>query len=414
MKELLKKIIFDQQEWDLKKTVKRNIDDRLITAPEILVITGVRRCGKSVLLQQIREKQNEKDYYMNFDDERLIRFKVDDFQTLYETFIELFGEQKTFYFDEIQNIPGWERFVRRLYDAGNKVFITGSNANMLSKELGTHLTGRYLEIELYPFSFREYLQMKGVSPTTKDIYSTIGRSNLVRHFNEYLSIGGFPRYIESGNYRYLSTLYENIIYKDVITRNKLNNEKELLELVYYLASNATKRFSYNSLANAIGIKHAETVKNYINYIENTFLLGQLMKFDYSLKAQMNNPKKVYFVDNAIIQKIGFNATENNGQMLENLVYVELKRRGLEIYYHADKVECDFIVRESIHITAAYQVTRSLANEDTKEREINGLLSALKAYNLSEGIILTQEEEDAWDIEEKKIKIIPVWRWLLDL
>lgn len=126
-----------------------------------------------------------------------------------------------------------------------------------------------------------------------------------------------------------------------------------------------------------------------------------MKFDHSLKVQMSNPKKVYFVDNAIIQKIGFNATDNNGQMLENLVYIELKRRGLEIYYHADKVECDFIAREGIHITAAYQVTRSLANEDTKERETNGLLSALKAYNLSEGIILTQEEEDAWDIEEKK-------------
>lgn len=413
MKELLKQIIFDQQEWIIKNTVKRNIDNSFITAPEILVITGVRRCGKSVLLQQIREKQKEKNYYMNFDDERLIQFKVDDFQTLYETFIELFGEQKTFYFDEIQNIAGWERFVRRLYDAGNKVFITGSNANMLSKELGTHLTGRYLGIELYPFSFREYLQMKGVDPTQKDIYSTVGRSNLVRHFNDYLFTGGFPRYIESGNDRYLSTLYENIIYKDVITRNKLNNERELLELVYYLASNATKRFSYNSLANAIGIKHAETVKNYINYIENTFLLGQLMKFDYSLKAQMNSPKKAYFVDNAIIKKIGFNATDNNGQMLENLVYIELKRRGAEIYYHADKVECDFIIREGMHITAAYQVTASLTNEHTKEREINGLLSALNTYHLSEGTILTREEESVWETENKKIRVIPIWKWLLD-
>lgn len=412
MKELLKKIIFDQQEWNLKGTLKRVIDENLISTPEILVITGIRRCGKSVLLQQIRERQDEKDYYMNFDDERLIQFKVDDFQTLYETFIELFGEQKTFYFDEIQNIIGWERFVRRLYDAGNKVFITGSNANMLSKELGTHLTGRYLEIELYPFSFGEYLQMKDAFPTQKEMYSTIGRSNLLRHFNDYLITGGFPRYVEYQNDRYLSTLYENIIYKDVITRNKLNNEKELLELVYYLASNATKRFSYTSLANAIGIKHAETVKNYINYIENTFLLGQLMKFDYSLKVQMSNQKKIYFVDNAIIRKIGFNATDNHGQMLENAVYVELKRRGLDIYYHADKVECDFVVRQGTYISAAYQVTRSMSNEKTKEREINGLLSALKTYNLPEGIILTQEEENQLEIEEKTIKIIPVWKWML--
>lgn len=323
MKELLKKIIFDQQEWNLKKTVKRKIDDRLITAPEILVITGIRRCGKSVLLQQIREKQKEKDYY-------------------------------------------------------------------------------------------KYLHIKGVSFTQKEFYSTVGRSNLLRHFNDYLLTGGFPRYIESGNDHYLSTLYENIIYKDVITRNKLNNEKELPELVYYLASNATKHFSYNSLANAVGIKHAETVKNYINYIENTFLIGQLMKFDYSLKVQMSNPKKVYFVDNAIIKKIGFNATDNNGQMLENLVYIELKRRGLDIYYHADKVECDFIAREGTHINAAYQVTHSLSNENTKEREINGLLSALKAYNLSEGTILTQDEETSWEIKDKKIKVVPIWKWLLDI
>lgn len=185
-------------------------------------------------------------------------------------------------------------------------------------------------------------------------------------------------------------------------------------MVYYLASNATKRFSYNSLANAVGIKHAETVKNYINYIENTFLLGQLMKFDYSLKAQINNQKKIYFVDNAIIKKVGFNATDNYGQMLENLVYVELKRRGLEIYYHADKVECDFVARQGIHINAAYQVTRSLSNESTKGREINGLLSALSAYNLPEGTILTLEEEAKGEIEGKKINVIPIWKWLLEV
>lgn len=412
MKELLKHIIFDQRERDLLQMVERDIDQRLVLSPEILVISGIRRCGKSVLLQQIRSRQAERDFYLNFDDERLINFGVDNFQTLYEAFIELFGEQKTFYFDEIQNISGWERFVRRLYDNGCKVFITGSNANMLSRELGTHLTGRYCQIELYPFSFSEFLKMKGVYPEHKDFYTTTGKSNLRRFFDEYLKTGGFPRYIQDKNNNYLSTLYENVIYKDVVTRNKLNGERELLEMMYYLASNATKRFSYNSLAKVVGLKHPDTVKNYLEYIESTYLLFQVMRFDWSIKKQIGYQKKVYFIDNAIINKVGFNATDNMGQLLENLVFIQLKRQNKEVYYHDDGVECDFIVRKDGHIISAFQVTHSLSDAKTRQREINGLLSALNTYNLSEGMILTTDETEELTIEEKKIVVCPVWKWLL--
>lgn len=412
MKDLLKHIIFDQQERENSAMVEREIDRRLIDSPEILVISGVRRCGKSVLLQQIRTSQKENDYYMNFDDDRLVNFKVEDFQTLYETFIELFGEQKTFYFDEIQNITGWERFVRRLYDNGCKVFVTGSNANMLSRELGTHLTGRYCQIELYPFSFKEFLKLKGVCPQNKDLYTTVGKGEIKKLFDEFLTTGGFPRYIQSHNNNYLSTLYENIIYKDVITRNKLTNERELLEMVYYMASNVSKRFSYNSLAKTIGIKHTETIKNYLEYLEDTYLLFQLTKFDWSVRKQMASPKKVYFVDNAIIKRVGFNATANIGQLLENAVFVELKRRHQEVYYYDDGIECDFISREDGQIIFACQVTRSLNEEKTRKREINGLLSALKAYNLPEGTILTEDEAEELIVEDKRIYIRPIWRWLL--
>lgn len=412
MKELLKHVIFDQRERNLSQMVERDIDQRLVKSSEILVISGVRRCGKSVLLQQIRSQQVEQDFYLNFDDERLINFKVDDFQILYEAFIELFGEQKTFYFDEIQNIAGWERFVRRLYDSGCKVFVTGSNANMLSRELGTHLTGRYCQIELYPFSFSEFLKMKNSYPEQKDFYTTTGKGNLRRLFEEYLKVGGFPRYIQESNSSYLSTLYENILYKDVVIRNKLNGERELLEMMYYLASNAAKRFSYNSLAKVVGIKHPDTIKNYIEYTESTYLIFQVMKFDWSVKKQIGSPKKVYFIDNAIINKVGFNATDNIGQLLENLVFIHLKRQRGEVYYHDDGVECDFIMRENGHIVFACQVTRSLSDPKTRQREINGLLSALNAYNLAEGMILTEDETEEVVIEEKKIHIYPIWRWLL--
>lgn len=412
MKELLKHVIFDQRERNLSQMVERDIDQRLVKSSEILVISGVRRCGKSVLLQQIRSQQVEQDFYLNFDDERLINFKVDDFQILYEAFIELFGEQKTFYFDEIQNIAGWERFVRRLYDSGCKVFVTGSNANMLSRELGTHLTGRYCQIELYPFSFSEFLKMKNSYPEQKDFYTTTGKGNLRRLFEEYLKVGGFPRYIQESNSSYLSTLYENILYKDVVIRNKLNGERELLEMMYYLASNAAKRFSYNSLAKVVGIKHPDTIKNYIEYTESTYLLFQVMKFDWSVKKQIGSPKKVYFIDNAIINKVGFNATDNIGQLLENLVFIHLKRQRGEVYYHDDGVECDFIMRENGHFAFACQVTRSLSDSKTRQREINGLLSALNAYNLAEGMILTEDETEELVIEEKKIHIYPIWKWLL--
>ena len=412
MKELLKQIIFEQQTYSFANTVKRDIDYSLVSSPEILIISGIRRCGKSVLLQQLRAKQAEKDYFINFDDERLINFGIADFQILYETFIELFGVQKTFYFDEIQNIPGWERFVRRMYDAGCKIFITGSNATMLSKELGTHLTGRYCRLELYPFSFEEFLKLKQASPQEKDFYTTSGIATLIKYFHDYLKTGGFPAYASHPNENYLSSLYESIIYKDVITRNKIENGKELLETVYYLASNATKRFSYNSLSKIVGIKHPETIKNYIGYLEDTYLLSQVLKFDYSLKTQMANMKKAYFVDNAIINKIGFNATENQGQLLENVVWIELKRRGKDIYYHAGNVECDFVVRTGTKITEAYQVTQSIKNEKTRDREIKGLLEALRSYQLDSGYILTVNETDMLTVDDKEIIIMPIWKWLL--
>lgn len=413
MKELLKRVIFDQKEYIYPSDIERVIDHSLIESPEIIVISGVRRCGKSVLLQQIRKKQKEQDYFLNFDDERLIQFKVEHFQALYEAFIELFGEQHTFYFDEIQNIVGWERFVRRLYDAGNKVYITGSNANMLSRELGTHLTGRYIGWELYPFSFKEYLTLKHISFEIKDSYSTIGRSTILSHFHKYMTIGGFPQYILQENDSYLSTLYESIIYKDVLTRNKLSNEREMLEMIHYLASNATKRFTYSSLAKTIGVKHSETVKSYLGYVEDTFLISQLLRFDYSLKSQMASPKKIYFIDNSLINKIGFNATDNEGQQLENLVFIEMKRRGHDLFYHSKSVECDFVIRKGTTIVEAYQVSISLNNEKTRIREIAGLNDALNCYQLSEGYILTLNEEEEIVCEDGKvIHIIPVWKWLL--
>jgi predicted AAA+ superfamily ATPase len=413
MKELLKSVLFDQQKlgWNTRN-VKRDFPPTYLYNQEIVVITGIRRCGKSTLLQQIRVEQVEKDYFINFDDERLIQFRVEDFQILYETFIELFGVQKTFYFDEIQNIAGWERFVRRLHDYGNKVFITGSNANMLSRELGTHLTGRYMSHELYPFSFREFLEYKGKVPLPSEIYSTEGKSEIKALFSQYFSVGGFPVFLENQSDNYIKSLYENILYRDVMVRNNLTNEKEIMELVYYLASNVSRLSSFNSLAKTIGVKNASTVSNYLQFIQNTYLIFQINKFDFSLKKQIQNTKKTYFIDQALVTRLGFLFSEEKGRLLENIVFIELKRRGNEVYYFSAKNECDFLIRRGTQITSAIQVCYSFDTRETKTREINGIMEAMKTYSLSEGLILTNDTEEEITSDSQTIRVVPVWKWAL--
>ena len=416
MKDLLKQIILEQQEIlhaQNKRYVQRYIADEWLQTSEILIISGIRRCGKSVLMQQIRDRLVEKDFFFNFDDERLANFKLDDFQKLQECFVELFGEQHTYYFDEIQNIEGWERFVRRLYNAGNKIVITGSNARMLSRELGTHLTGRYIQVEIYPFSFQEYLAMNEIPVNAKTLYTTTGRATMVKSFVKYMECGGFPKFLQDGSVSYLTSLYESIIYRDILTRNGLTNEKEMLELMFYLASNATKRVTYSSLGKVVGIQHPDTIKNYLEYIQQTYLISELFRYDPSVKKQMMSPKKIYFVDNAIIKRIGFNATENNGVFLENLVFIEMKRRGWDVYYYADKKECDFIVRKGLHISDAYQVTLKMDSPETREREIAGVREAMQAYSLSKGYILTFEGKETINFDDGTIvEVVPVWEWIL--
>ena len=413
MKENLRLVIKDQQKQRIIDTeVTRSIPGELIKSQEILVISGVRRCGKSVFLQQIRKNHKEQHYFINFDDERLINFEVEHFQILQEVFIEMYGEEKTFYFDEIQNILGWERFVRRLYDSGYKVFLTGSNATMPSRELGTHLTGPYLRFELFPFSFKEFLLFRNKKLTLGQIISTLDRGVTTGLFQEFLIMGGIPLYLKSRQDLYLKQLYESILYKDVLVRNKLTNEKEMLQLVYYLASNVAKQSTNQSLAKTIGVKNPTTVKNYIEFIENTYLIFQISKFDFSLKSQLLNPKKYYFIDNALILKLGFSFSQNRDRLLENLVFIELKRRGYEIYYHQGKRECDFVIREGLKIIQAIQVCDTFENEMTKQREIEGLTEAIQIYNLSNGLILTMDAEETIQIANIEIRILPVWKWLL--
>lgn len=413
MKQLLKDIIIDQKSFlPSKKTIIRSFPEKYLNNEEIIIISGVRRCGKSVLLQQIRDRLPQKDYFFNFDDDRLSNFTVENFQQLYEVFIELYGEQNYFYFDEIQNIAGWEHFAKRLYNSGKKVFITGSNARMLSKELGTYLTGCYIAIELYPFSFSEFLDFREQQHLLGDISGTIARGEIQSAFNDYLKQGGFPIHLRSEDGIVLKTLYDNILYKDVMVRNQIVNEREVKELVYYTVSNIGKPLTYTSLAKVIGVKNPTTVKNYLEYIENTYLLFSLSKLDYSVKAQLRNPKKVYAIDNALVSRLGFHFSGEEGRLLENMVYIELRRRGGEIFYHnSGSAECDFVVRDGFRVVQAIQACYLLGSSDTREREIRGIQDAMDTYQLLEGTIITNTHEEELKYGDKMIHILPAWKWL---
>lgn len=414
----LRHIILDQAVRDSGELIEREVFkevDVLRHNTFVVVMIGIRRCGKSSVLQMIRNQSSERDFFISFDDDRLVTFEVDDFQRLLECFIELYGPQKTIYLDEIQLIRGWERFVRRLHDAGYKIYITGSNANLFSKELGTRLTGRYIEVEIYPFSFREFIVLR-TSQLTKKNMTTNEIAQMKQLFSSYISEGGLPEYLKYQLSGYLHTLFENILYKDIITRYNLPSERVIKQLAHYLASNIAKDTSYSGLAKMLS-SNAVTISDYCQYFETSYLFFSINRFSASLKRQLGYHKKTYSIDTALAQTIGFRMSEDIGRMLENVVYLELKRHQYDIYFHREKKECDFIIKSKNDIVAAIQVTMSLNHPETKTREIAGLLEAMQQYQLSEGWILTDDEFDELNVnvdnKDLLIHVKPVWRWLIE-
>ncbi len=363
-----------------------------------LIITGVRRCGKSTLMNQILKKQ-KKGYYLNLEDPRLGGFDFSDFNKVEIIMKEIYGEGGVYFFDEIQNIPEWERFIRYLVDKKEKIVLTGSNASILSMELGTKLTGRHISIELFPFSFGEFLNIKKQEPS-------------INFFEEYLTKGGFPEYLKKENPEVLHELLTDIVMKDIAARFGIKNTAVLNKIVIYLISNVGKEFSYNSIKKMFEIKSVKSVIDYISFFENAYLVFTLPRFSYSYKQQQVNPKKVYSIDNGFSSNNSASFSKDHGKMLENLVFLALRRYYKNIFYFQEKGECDFIIKEKEKIAKAFQVCFDL-NEDNKDREINGLLEALEKFNLKEGIILTYKQDDEFKIKDKKIKVIPVWKWLLE-
>jgi predicted AAA+ superfamily ATPase len=274
--------------------------------------------------------------------------------------------------------------------------ITGSNASLLSKELGTRLTGRHLKHELFPFSYQEFLNF-----TSKKIGAD--------SFGEYLKSGGFPEYLLYCKTEILQELFNDIIMRDIVVRHKLRSPKVIKEMALYLITNVGVEFSYNNLAKTFNLGSTNSAVAFVSYLEDSYLIFTVSKFDYSLKKQMVNPKKVYSIDNGLSSANSISFSSNKGRMLENWVFLDLKRTGKEIFYFKGERECDFLVREKNKITAAIQVCYEL-NEENKERELSGLVEALEKFNLTEGAILTYNQEDELKVSGKTVFVKPAWRW----
>jgi predicted AAA+ superfamily ATPase len=415
-KEILRQVLLEQRKGFLRKGagVQREalgIVEEKLRLPHVLVITGMRRCGKSTLLRQIAQKfyKDEEFFYLNFEDERLMDFPAESFQVILETQLELFGEKKVFMIDEIQQNEGFEMYVRRLGDVGYKFIITGSNARLLSSEISTKLTGRHTDISLYPFSFREYLRFKDMDIAPDDIYLAEKKAVIRKEFEHFLLQGSMPEFTIYQDDEILFRTYEDIIYKDIAVRYGITMVKPMRDLYHYLVSNICRPFSYRTLTKVSGIESPVTIKNYIHHLEQTYFIKQISKFDYSLKKQLINNKKVYVIDNAFFQKISFQYSGNKGWLLENLVAGELFKSG-EVYYHQDKQSCDFILKK-MQGFEAYQVVFEM-NEDSREREIKGLLEAMDYLGLPSGTIITYDEEGELDKDGRHIHLLPCWKWLL--
>ena len=414
-KNKLKEVLRDQQDLfdKLNGLIEREVSlNDYMKGNEIIVITGIRRCGKSSLLKIISKKLKEKFVYMNFDDIRLTDFKVENFEDIEDIVSERYGIKTNviFLLDEIQNVPFWERWVNNLYTKRIKVFVTGSNSSLLSSEISTFLTGRNKVIKLYPFSFKEFLLVKKIKI---DYQTTDERRAISQAFNYYFENGGFPLVIINDDLSLSKQYFEDILNKDIIKRYNLKKIKELNNLILYLFSNVSKTYSYSTLKQVSSIKSLSMINNYIGYLKNVFVASTINKFDYSIKKQKVSSSKFYVLDNSFLKTVAFNFSENAGKRLENLVFIELVRDGNEVYYHAKNNECDFIIKEGLKITKAIQVCLVLDNAVTKKREIDGLIEALKEYRLKEGLILTLDKEEEFILKDKKIIIKPVWKWLLE-
>jgi predicted AAA+ superfamily ATPase len=391
-------VIDSQQEYFQGKDqglIRESLSKIPIVESFATIITGLRRCGKSTLLLQLMNQKNQNAIYLNFEDIRLIAFEPSDFPRLYSEIKQ--RAVQVIFFDEVQLIEKWEIFVNQLLREGFFVFVTGSNASLLSGELGTHLTGRHLSMELFPFSYQEFISFTNSAVSYESLEA-------------YLKIGGIPEFVKSKNELIIAALLDDILVKDIAVRHGIRDVASLKQLALYLLSNLGVPTSANKLVGMFGIKSAVTILDFFSYFQNSYLMDFVPQFSYSLKAQNRNPKKVYALDLGLATAVSTSFSENNGRKLENLIYLHLRRKYNSIHYFTEKGECDFVVSEKGKVTHAIQVCYQISDENFS-REYKGLLQALDFFNLEIGWIVTANQRDRLEESGKTVELIPAFEFI---
>ena len=363
------------------------------------IITGMRRVGKSTLLNQVaRRFDYQHALYLNFDDINLSGFEQNDFVRLHNEIKH--REARELFFDEIQLVSGWEMLVHQLLREGFVVYISGSNASMLSVDLGTHLTGRHISMELFPFSYTEFLTY------------THGEAN-VQSMDEYILTGGIPEYVRTRDKLILRTLLDDVLVRDIAVNKSVRNVDSLKQLAVYMLSNIARPYSASKLTSVAGVSSASTVLDFLSYMRNAYLIDSVGLYDNSLKVTARNPRKVYACDIGLARSVSLSHSPDLGRYLENMVFISLRHQHSSdnIYYFAHQGECDFVVTgHDNRPQQVIQVCHEL-NEENFEREMGGLAEAMRTFNIDHGIIVTRNEADHFDIDAGSVDVVKAWEWL---
>jgi hypothetical protein len=360
-----------------------------------LIISGIRRCGKSTLLRQLIKQNTEKVFFINFDTPKLFDFEMKDFELLDSLISE--SNASFLYFDEIQVVNGWELYIRQKLDQQFRITITGSNASLFSQELGTKLTGRHINKELFPFSFSEFCSFKVVEPNAES-------------YGNYLIQGGFPEYLTFNNPEILSSLLDDILFRDIAVRFGIRDVRSLKRLLIFLISNVSNLVTANKLTQVLGIKSSATVLDFFSFFEQAYLISLMPKFSWSYRAQLVNPRKVYIIDNGLVSTTSASFSSDLGRKLENAVYWSLRQIHKELFYFNENgFECDFVVCKNNLAIQLIQVCIDL-NSDNQTREENGLWAAMEFFKLEKGTILTLNQTDVILKNGKRIDVLPVYNY----
>lgn len=430
----LLKILEDWNFWkrDLETGIKRELYlkelKKMLSTDEIVAITGARRSGKSFIMRQLAKELIQEGVdkgqilIVNFEDPRFVELGTKLLQQIYETYLEFLNpKSRPFVFlDEVQEVKDWEKWVRATHELKKaRIIISGSNSKLLSKELATLLTGRHLDLTVFPLSFREFLNFRRVY--LKDELDIVNkRVEIKALLREYLEFGSFPKVVlEEEKEKILLTYFDDVLNKDLIRRYKIRKPEKLKSLLKFYLSNNSSLVTFSSLEKSLGVS-ADTIEKFSSYFETAYLLFFLKRFSYKVKEQVKSGRKIYSLDTGLANTIGFRFSENLGKLAENLVFLKLKRecttnQYLEFYYWKDERhrEVDFVIKEGIKIKQLIQVCWNIASEETRKREINSLLKAMKWFKMEEGLILTEDYEGEEQIKRNRIEFVPLWKWLLE-